>query len=134
MHSENFSRLIWLEGQWEGLQGSGVYHEEWRITGVNQMKGRAYLILKGEILNNEILNLNEDLYGIYYIAEVNHNPHPVSFKLTHLSDKIAVFENPEHDFPQKITYENNNGSLTATVEAVKDNKLKKFEYFLKRIR
>ena len=43
---------------------------------------------------------------------------PVAFALVSITDDRVVFENPDHDFPQKITYERNaDGSVTATVEA-----------------
>ncbi len=134
MHSDNFTGLIWLAGKWEGIRGKGVYHEEWKVTAKNEMKGRAYLMKKGEITSNEILKLHEDSSGIHYTADVSHNSEPVSFLLTYADDTTFVFENPEHDFPTKITYVNNdNKSLTATVEAEIDNSLKKFEYFLNKI-
>jgi len=134
----NFSNLLWLVGQWEGIQGTGIYHEEWGKINENELKGRAYMIKKGEIINNELLKITEDITDenseIYYIADVSHNPAPVSFKLTFLNENKVVFENPEHDFPQKITYEKNNDeSLTAVVEAIVNGKNKKIEYFLKRI-
>lgn len=134
MNSKKFSGLIWLVGHWEGILGDGIYHEEWKITANNEMKGRAYLTNEGKINNNEILKLHEDSSGIHYTADVSHNSEPVSFLLTYADDKTFIFENPEHDFPTKITYVNNdNKSLTATVEAEIENRLKKFEYFLIKI-
>lgn len=134
MHSDNFSGLTWLSGHWEGIQRKGVYHEEWEITDRNEMKGRAYLIRQGQITNNEILKLHEDSSGIHYTADVSHNSGPVSFKLTYSDNTTFIFENPEHDFPRKITYVNNeNNTLTATVESDEGNNLKKIEYFLRKI-
>lgn len=126
--------LHWLAGQWEGIQNSGVYHEEWELTYEDELKGRAYLIKKGEIINNEILIIHSDGGNVYYTADVSHNPKPVSFKLTYSGNNKFVFENPGHDFPQKITYVNNcDETLTATVEAVDNEKSRKTVYNLKKI-
>ena len=134
MSKNKFERFNWLIGQWEGIQGAGIYHEEWKNVSESELKGKAYMIKKGEIVNVEILNIHLNETGIFYTADVSHNPSPVSFKLTNLSDNSFVFENPEHDFPQKISYENkDNQFLFATVEAVKNGKIKKIEYNLKRI-
>jgi hypothetical protein len=41
----------------------------------------------------------------------------VPFKLISDENKKAVFENPEHDFPQRVIYVlNADGSMTALVE------------------
>ncbi|MCB0729161.1 MAG: hypothetical protein KDD00_16970, partial [Ignavibacteriae bacterium] len=102
---DDLKKLEWLTGQWEGIMGSGLYHEEWYPDELNNLTGRAYLIKNGEITNNEKLKIHLIENDIFYTADVSHNPAPVSFKLTEYSDKIFIFENPEHDFPQKITYE-----------------------------
>lgn len=126
--------LEWLAGMWEGIHGQGIYHEEWQIVNSSEMLGKAYLIKKGEILNMEILKLHIAGGNIFYTAEVSHNKSPVSFRLISDQNNIFIFENPEHDFPQKITYEKKeDGSLYAVVEAMMNDKLKKIEYSLKSI-
>ncbi len=131
---KDLKQLEWLIGQWEGVQGPGVYHEEWEKISDSEFKGRAYMIMKGEIKNVEILRLHCDGKEIYYTADVSHNPKPVSFKLTYLNETTAVFENPKHDFPQKITYEKkDNDSLLATIEGLKNDKIRKVEFYLKKI-
>ena len=53
---------------------------------------------------------------IFYIAKVHHNELPIAFKLTQCSDSVAVFENPEHDFPKKIEYKlTDQDRITVTV-------------------
>lgn len=134
MKEFNLEKFELLIGQWEGIQGSGIYHEEWNKSDKNELKGKAYMIKKGEILNTEILKIHEDSIGIFYTADVSHNTAPVSFKLTFQNENSFVFENPEHDFPKKITYEfENNNKLKATVEASNNGKIKKIEYNLRRI-
>ncbi|HMQ70701.1 MAG TPA: DUF6265 family protein [Ignavibacteria bacterium] len=124
----------WLKGQWEGIMGSGLYHEEWYSDDENNLTGRAYLIKSGEITNNEILKIHLTGNDVFYTADVSHNPDPVSFKLTEFSDRIFVFENPEHDFPQKIKYEIiSENNFIASVEAVNEGKTRKLVYDLKRI-
>ena len=131
---DDLKKLEWLTGQWEGIMGSGLYHEEWYPDELNNLTGRAYLIKNGEITNNEKLKIHLIENDIFYTADVSHNPAPVSFKLTEYSDKIFIFENPEHDFPQKITYEIlSENNFKATVEAVNESKTRKLVYDLKRI-
>ena len=100
---DKIKKLEWLSGQWEGIMGSGLYHEEWAISESNELTGRAYLIKGGELTDNEKLKIHTIENEVYYTADVSHNPEPVSFKLTECSDTIFIFENLLHDFPKKIT-------------------------------
>lgn len=134
MKKYNLKKFECLKGQWEGIQGSGIYHEEWDFKSEDELTGKAYMIRSGEILNTEILKIHENSEGIYYTADVSHNVAPVSFKLTFQDENSFVFENPEHDFPKKITYEFENiNKLKASVEATNKGKLKKIEFNLRRI-
>lgn len=134
MNKTILTKLEWLIGQWEGLQGTGVYHEEWEIINGNEFTGKAYLIKKGEIINQESLRIHSEDVNTYYTADVSHNPGPVSFKMTVLDDHRVVFENLMHDFPQKITYEKKeDNTLLAFVEATTNGKTRKIEYKLKKL-
>lgn len=134
MDDFNFNAFKWLEGQWEGIQGEGIYHEEWYDQDEYKITGKAYFINKGEISNPEKLTILFREDGIFYIADVSHNTSPVEFKLIESSDNKFVFSNPLHDFPQKITYyKTNENELAAVIEAEKNGKIKKIEFILKRI-
>ncbi|MBS1516507.1 MAG: hypothetical protein JSS91_00290 [Bacteroidetes bacterium] len=134
METKTLEAFKWLNGQWEGIQGSGVYHEEWEYQSDILMNGKAYFINKGEISNLEKLSLIITEMDIYYTAEVQHNKSPVSFKLTEAGNDEFVFTNPVHDFPQRITYKKESeNELKAVIEAEKEGKVKKIIFKLKRI-
>jgi hypothetical protein len=42
--------------------------------------------------------------GFFFIADVSQNPAPVYFKLISSDSMRFVFENPTHDFPQRVIY------------------------------
>lgn len=42
----------------------------------------------------------------------------VGFRLVHMEANVATFENPAHDFPQRISYRRTGDVLVATVSAV----------------
>jgi hypothetical protein len=56
-------------------------------------------------ISTESLRLVAMSDEIFFIAKVASNPLPVAFKLTQCANKIAVFENPHHDFPQTLSYQ-----------------------------
>ncbi len=79
-------KLEWLLGKWEGIQGQGIYHEEWDKISEDEITGTAYTISNGEISNIEKLKIYSNEDEVFYIAEVEHNAKPVSFALTYSDD------------------------------------------------
>lgn len=56
----------------------------------------------------------------FFLAKVSHNEYPIPFSQTDVSHEKVVFENPQHDFPQRITYIGGGGdSLVAIVASIK---------------
>ena len=52
---------------------------------------------------------------LFYVADVPENQKPVYFKLTEVTDRSFVCENPDHDFPKKIAYLFDGKSLKAAI-------------------
>ena len=124
-----------LIGKWEGHHGKGIYKEEWIRTGDQELSGNAHFIKEGKIVNTEILKLINNINGVFYIADVSHNPKPVSFRLSGSDEMSVVFENAAHDFPQKITYTfTDEDTLTAVIESLNAADKRKFTYELKKIK
>jgi len=115
--------LAWLAGCWEAnLRGRQV-NEQWMKPGGGIMLGMARTVAQGKAAEFEFTQIREDKDGaIYYVAKPSGQPE-ASFKLVKLQNKEAVFENPRHDFPQRIIYRlESDGSLFARVEGtVKGN-------------
>jgi hypothetical protein len=67
----------------------------------------------------EYLRIEAREDGIYYVASPK-GTGTTDFKLTDSSSNRAVFENPEHDFPQKIAYTRKGNRMHVEVTAQKD--------------
>jgi Domain of unknown function (DUF6265) len=58
-----------------------------------------------------------------------------AFKLVKFENNEAVFENPEHDFSQRIIYRlEKDGSLAAAIEGMSKGKLKRIDFPMKRVK
>ncbi|MCU0289033.1 MAG: DUF6265 family protein [Acidobacteria bacterium] len=127
----------WLVGQWQGQVNETAYHETWELSRQNTLEGSAYMVDRtGKTMFNEILRIEKIGSHIVYIASVNNHP-PVLFTLAAVTGENNrsrwVFENREHDFPQRIIYTKEGpDSLTACVEGVQKGKEEKEEFHLKR--
>ena len=129
-------KLLWIVDSWVSPEGSDSRsYEEWKVTGDNLYEGSSKTIKDGVVTFSESLKIENTPDGIYYVADVPHNPAPVKFLLTGVSDTSAVFENPEHDFPKKITYLLEDGNLHAFIEGPgKDGNTKKIDFYFNKMR
>ncbi|MFO7445710.1 MAG: DUF6265 family protein [Ignavibacteriaceae bacterium] len=131
----NLNPLFYLEGKWVIEGKNRTIHEEWTKLSDTVLTAVSFYVKDGDTTITETIKLAKIGDDIFYIPLVEHNPGPVKFKLTGITDKKAVFENPGHDFPSKIIYEYiNEDSLNARIEGIENGDVKGFDYPFKRIK
>lgn len=125
--------LSWLAGCWEANVRGRKVNEQWMKPGGGIMLGMARTVAQGKVAEFEFTQIREDKDGsIFYVAKPSGQAE-ASFKLVKLQNKEAVFENPQHDFPQRIIYRlQPDGSLFARVEATVKDQLRGIDYPYKR--
>src|SRR4030095_2067583 len=108
-------KLGFLSGCWRGVDQIEILEEQWTKPAGHTLLGVGRTIRNGKTMFYEFLQIRENSDGIFYIAQPN-GEKPVSFKLVKVNDTQAIFENPQHDFPQRIIYERAlDGSLMASL-------------------
>lgn len=95
--------FAWLEGSWTRWVKGGDVVETWKRVSEDTMEGTATLIRGEESVVTEVLRLERYGDEIFYLAKPRENAMPTPFKLVSSGTRFA-FENPEHDFPQRIVY------------------------------
>lgn len=110
--------LDWLLGSWQrtGMPAGLSGEEHWRRQ-QDALEGEGRSYRHGELRFQERLRIVEEAARLYYVADVAGNPAPVRFALVEQGAQSVVFENLQHDFPQRIAYQRNGRQLTATVSA-----------------
>ncbi len=98
----------WLAGTWEiNRTAGGNRLEIWTLKkdGSFSAKGIRVEAKDTSLLEKIDLVMREDQY--YYIATVpeQNNGNPIEFKMTKSEGSVFTFENPKHDFPQRIIYQ-----------------------------
>src|SRR6185436_1552848 len=92
------------------------------------MLGMSRTVSGERMVAFEFLRIVERDGGLVYIAQPNGAP-PTEFALTQLEPMRAVFENPRHDYPQRIVYElASETHLTAHIGFIKGGTGRDFEY------
>jgi hypothetical protein len=127
--------MNWLIGAWKNVSADGEFYEIWNSYHDSAYTGIGFMLVKGDTLFSEIISLEARNGELYYIPTVSgqNNGIPVLFKLTSHANGEYVFENEEHDFPQRIIYNNPNpDSLYARVEGTQDGEFRKEEFAMSR--
>src|SRR6478736_4952958 len=112
----DFSKLLWLEGQWKRTNSKTgrTATESWKKAGTNELVGIGISLKGRDTVFAEKLKILVKDNSIYYVADVTENKAPVYFKFTELTNDGFVCENPDHDFPKKISYKREGKTVKAT--------------------
>ncbi|MDA6070015.1 DUF6265 family protein [Flavobacterium sp. AC] len=123
----------WLIGNWENKSPDGVITESWTRLNDSSFTASSYFIKGKDTLHFETIVLAQKGETLTYFATVKgqNDDKPVAFPSTAESDKQLVFENPKHDYPQKITYTKGaDNTLTAEISGKLDGKVSSEKFVL----
>ena len=131
-----YAQLQRLNGTWMMQTPKGPHYESWAKTAENEMQGGSYKINGKDTVHFEIVKLSKQTDGVFYVPVVKeNNDNPVAFKMISSANNNFIFENKEHDFPQRIIYHLvTKDSVHAWIEGAKDGKQSRADYYFKRIR
>jgi hypothetical protein len=122
----------WLVGKWKVDSDKSKKYEVWQMDG-NRLKGEGYSVKEGQKNVFETLFL-EDFGGQWAYIALPDKQQITLFALVHSENNRYVFENKEHDFPQRIIYNYDDSKhIHVSVEADHNGKTKKFELNLSKI-
>jgi len=128
--AQNESILQLFPGKWKMETDKAEIYEEWSVANETELIGKSFSINNGEEVVSEILYLKKFGEQWAYVA-VPDGQNMTLFAIVEYTQKQFIFENLEHDFPQRISYEfHKDGKLTAAIEGPMngENKRKEFSY------
>lgn len=126
--------LGWLTGCWRPLGSNLGSVEQWGDPAGGGMLGFGKTVENGRMVRHEFLMIRTDENGsIEYVASPS-GQEPVSFGLVEAEEKRVVFENPEHDYPQRIIYlEREDGVLAARIEGKTQGQFRGIDFPMMRV-
>ena len=128
--AENFKKLNWLVGTWNRTNAkpgrSGI--ERWELTSNKELRGFGINLQGKDTTFIEKLRIIIKDDNIVYVADVPENQKPVYFKLTEITESGFVCENPDHDFPKRISYQLDGKKMKAQISG--DGKV--IDYFFEK--
>jgi Domain of unknown function (DUF6265) len=126
--------LAWMAGCWAHRTGTRTVEEQWMAPSGGSLIGMGRTVDGGVLRGWEALRIVTQNDKVVYIAQPNGGT-PTSFAEVTMNDSVAVFENPTHDFPQRIAYRRVHAdSIVATVSAQRDGRARGMQIPMGRVR
>ncbi len=124
-------KLDWLVGDWSTSlkQPDSATEEHWMAPKTSNMFGVGRTLRNGREESIEYLRIAAEPSGlVYYAAPAGRLP-ATPFRAVETGLRHVVFENPEHDYPQRIIYELQFGStIKVRIEGEVDGQMKSSEW------
>ncbi len=122
----------WMAGVWEHADAQGWADEYWTPLRGDIMLGSARSG-KDERLNFwEQMRIQKEDDGAVVLWVVSADQKPVQFEATVSAENAIMFENPDHDYPQRIYYWREGNVLKAEISLIDGTKPVQFSYRLMR--
>ncbi len=110
--------LCWISGRWQTETRGRWTEEVWAEPRGGMLIGFSRSGEGDRVGEFEFLRIQAGADGVpVYIAQPGGRA-PVAFRLTAASGTGATFENPAHDYPQRIVYRRDGETLVATISAI----------------
>ena len=113
----SLSDLGWMAGHWTGSVGDVATEEIWTAPLGGIILGLHRDVRSARPAFFEYLRIEQRESAVVYIASPR-GEKATEFVLVSAGPAEVVFENSEHDFPQRITYRREYDVVTARIEGV----------------
>ena len=128
LHAKEIEKLSWMSGVWSQTKAGEIVQESWlgpsggMLVAVNlttSAKGKAAF---------EYMRIVETATGISLISSPG-GAAATEFKMKEIAARRVVFENLDHDFPQRVIYSlAPDGALLARIEGKVRGKLEAMDW------
>jgi hypothetical protein len=124
---------VWLQGCWQLTSGDRIVEEHWTSPKAGAMLGSGRTIRAGKLVEHEFVLLAERDGRLAYQAHPSGQP-STTFSSKETDETSVVFEDPAHDFPQRVGYRRVAADqLLAWIEGTVSGKPRRVEFPYRRI-
>lgn len=135
--ADQFKQLHQLSGRWSMETRKGLLYETWKIISPVEMISSSYRLNGNDTMFLEKVRLVDSSSSVYYIPVVSgqNDGKPVYFRLQPVVNGSFVFENKEHDYPQRVIYRfRDTDHIDARIEGERQGKLMGSDFPYRRVR
>jgi hypothetical protein len=129
--ASSVQELAWLQGCWGMVSGERTVEEQWMGPRGGIMLGASRTVQGGRLVEHEFVAIREDGDRLLYEARPSGQA-PATFPARVLTSRSVVFENLQHDFPQRIGYSREGDRLLAWIEGPRNGQTRRIEFTYQR--
>ena len=109
--------------------------EQWMAPAGGTMIGMSRTMRDGKTTGWEYMRIESGDSGIFFVSKPKENKEETYFRLKTSAMNELVFENPDHDFPQRVMYRASGpDSLNARIEGMQNGKSSGVDFPYKRVK
>ena len=131
-NAATIDQVAWLQGCWQMAAGARVVEEQWMAPRGGVMLSMGRTVRDGKLVEYESVVLREQDDKLAYEAHPSGQPSAV-FVSTTIDVSTVVFENPTHDYPQRVGYKRDGDSLLAWIDGTANGKSRRVEFPYRRV-
>ncbi len=123
-----------MAGCWEHRDAKrGLFTTEiWMKPAGTSILGIGRTVKGGKTVDHEYMRIEQREDGLFFIARPKENAEETAFKLVRSTVNEVVFENKEHDFPQRVIYRLNGTAMTGRIEGLDRGRPKGIDFPMER--
>ena len=131
---DSVASLAWLAGCWTSEGGEAGSGEQWMAPAGGTLLGVSRTVQQGKTVAHEFMSIRETAEGSLVFVAHPSGEDEASFPAARQGQHEIVFENPRHDFPQRVIYRlDAEGVLRARIEGVTRGEAKAVDYPMRRV-
>ncbi|MGE0046715.1 MAG: DUF6265 family protein [Hyphomonadaceae bacterium] len=124
----------WLSGYWISCEGGRQASETWTGSGSGTLLGQGLTRRADGRVNFEMMRIAPGSAGGLSFYAMPDGAPVTEFRMIAHDARRVVFENPAHDFPQRVIYERRGRTLHARIEGVMDGAAQGMDWRYRRAR
>lgn len=132
--ANDVTALAWLAGCWAPEKGDPGSLEHWLPPAGGTMLGVSRTVKNGQTVEFEFMQLRVNADGQLVFIALPSGQKQATFVASNVSKDSVTFENPQHDFPQKVSYRlEPTGRLVGRIEGPRGGTVRSIEFPMRRV-
>jgi hypothetical protein len=132
--SGDLARVAWLGGCWKAANAEAGSEEYWMPAAGDTMLGMGRTVKQGKTVTHEFMQIRVGADGALSFVAHPAGQRTAAFAVLRLTDSEVVFENAQHDFPQRVAYKlEAGGRLAARIEGMRNGALRVIDFPMDRV-
>ncbi|MET0534869.1 MAG: DUF6265 family protein [Steroidobacter sp.] len=132
--ADDVASLTWLAGCWSPEKGEAGSVEQWLSPAGGTLLGMSRTVKNGRTIEFEFMQVRTNAEGKLVFIALPSGQKEATFIASSVGKDSVTFENPQHDFPQKVIYRLESPErLIARIEGLRNGTLRGVDFPMRRV-